>query len=455
MSGAKSDPAAQAILEEVLAIVEQQKVLQSRLEELLITLKVKGEFGQLSPVRSVPVKVVGVSQISHQRDVDDDDDLGPAPIGFSGDGSSLGMESGWERATPHGRVGGGGDEGAGKSSLSLSYSFSPVVNNSNLTRIDFSDGLSPAPLASSTLSSSSIQKPTSSGTPGGPGGGLFSEAAAVLSASTLRLFGSPPRYRDDERQPGGASALLKEEEEAEDEDDDEDDAKSEKNVADESDSSNLTPLPVKKEAVSAEVRAEREAQAATMTMSALSLALGAHLAEAGAPSKQRGLKETVEDSCKILGLAVSGNLKKDAAACYAVWGPATQSSSIKPSSPSKVSTHSSASASASASSYSSSLPSSSSSSSTPASPTRAAAGLQSPACTPLGDSTPQSAPPPSALGIFSPTSSSSFSSRLREYYRVHNPTKIHECDKISATYSGREEVLISKLEKLYNAKFPL
>jgi hypothetical protein len=254
---------------------------------------------------------------------------------------------------------------------------------------------------------------------------------------------------------------LKEEEEAEDEDDDEDDAKSEKIVADESDSSNLTsPLPVKKEAVSAEVRAEREAQAATMTMSALSLALGAHLAETGAPSKQRGLKETVEDSCKILGLAVSGNLKKDAAACYAVWGPATQSSSIKPSSPSKVSTHSSASASASASSSSSfstssSLPSSSSSSSTPASPTRAAAGLQSPACTPLGDSTPQSAPPPSALGIFSPTSSSSFSSRLREYYRVHNPTKIHECDKISATYSGREEVLISKLEKLYNAKFPL
>jgi len=441
----------QLILEEVLSIVEQQKVLQARLEELLITLKVKGEFGQLTPVRAVPVKVVGQSQKQVSMRDEDDDDLGPAPIGFSGDGSSLGTESGWERATPHGRAGGGGDEGPGKSSLSLSYSFSPVVNSSNLTRVDFSDGLSPAPLASSSSSSStSTQKPSSAAaaTPG-----LFAEAAAVLSASTLRLFGSPPRYHNDEKKPGGVSALVKEEEEDEDDDDD-DEAESEKMTADESDSSSIaSPSPIKKEAVSAELRAEREAQAATMTMSALSLALGAHLAEAGAPSKQRGLKETVEDSCKILGLAVSGNLKKDAAACYAVWGPASQSSSTKPSSPSKASTHSSSTSSSttttttsSSSSPSSSMPSSSS---TPAVPTRTAAGLQSPA------STPQTAPPPAALGIFSPTSTSSFSSRLREYYREHNPSKIHECDKIAATYSGREEVLITKLEKLYNAKFPL
>lgn len=469
------------ILDEQRGLAEHQVRLQSRLEELLLTLKVKGEFEQSTPKRALVNRTTGSAV--------DEDDLGPAPIDYSEDANTLETESGWDRVTPQSR-----GKSFGASVLSLSYSFSPVTTNNN-TRTDISEGgLSPAPLMSEKkspvpalsdtsglspaplsarkspvphdvggvspaplLSSKKVRGANEMATADDEGQNMGASSVNLIvdaaAAAVGRLFGSSPtrsglkevvvvlekkapeevvvtsETTEDRRDSEEAESEHGEEENGGDVDD-LDDEDEEHGPSD----SDATPL-------SQAEKAEREAQAASMTMAALSQNLNLWLAKSGAGNTSRGLKDCVDECCKRLGVVCSGNLRKDAGACYVLTGAQVR----KMPSPSKTV----------GSPEKAPLQRQSQSQAPPESPAVVATHSRT-AEAPV-PSTPDVLPiNPSALNIFSPTSTSSFASRLRNFYRVHNPEKdSSDIEQIVRQFAGKEHELIAKLEKKYAAKFPL
>ena len=465
-------------------LAEQQVRLQSRLEELILTLKVKGEFEQSTPKRALVNRTVSAL---------DEDDLGPAPIDYSEDANTLETESGWDRVTPQSR-----GKSFGASAMSLSYSFSPVTTNNN-TRTDISEGLSPAPLMSAKKSPMPVLSDTSGLSPAplsarkspvphevgevSPAPLLSSKkvrganemAAAddegqtrgassvngIVDAATAavgRLFGSSPTRSSHEEKVVVVAEVEKQATEemvtsettegrrdSEEMDSEHDEDKNGRDV-DDFDDEEEEHGPSDSDGTPQAVKAEREAQAASMTMAALSQNLNLWLTKSGAGETSRGLKDCVDECCKRLGVVCSGNLRKDAGACYVLTGPQISkmpSPSKTVGSPEKASVQR----------QSQPQPRSQA---PPDSPAVVATNTRITAEAPV-PTTPDVSPiNPSALNIFSPTSTSSFASRLRNFYRIHNPEKdSSDIEQIVRKFAGKEHELIAKLEKMYAAKFPL
>lgn len=246
-------------------------------------------------------------------------------------------------------------------------------------------------------------------------------------------------------------------EEAASEGDDEDDQDDDENEQDDDDEVlDDEGLEAKEDPLSAEEIAAREAQAQAMSMSALSQALQAHLSAAGKGDHARGLKETIEEACALLGLPFSGVLKKDATTCYVRAGArsAPSSAPAKPAS-SPVSRPRPA-----ATFLTAEPEPESSAPRTPGKPSASASASSSPSS---GASvvTPTAAPQnPAAYAIFSPTNPTltaarqAFIGRLQTFYAAHNPAKVDQVQEILEKFAGKEDELVARLENMYKVKFP-